>query len=63
MMLFLTRTIMATKGFNSFMTEGAYRNQSTDLLSKSMDWFLYNGLRLQRVKQVYGISTMSAIPK
>ena len=30
----------------------SYRNQSTDLLCKSMDWFLYdNGLRLERVKQ------------
>ena len=29
----------------------SYRNQSTDLLRKSMDWFLYdNGLRLERVK-------------
>ena len=29
----------------------SYRNQSIDLLCKSMDWFLYdNGLRLERVK-------------
>ena len=29
----------------------SYRNQSTDLLRKSMDWFLYdNGLRLERIK-------------
>ena len=29
------------------------RNQSTDLQSKSMDWFLYdNGLRHERVKQI-----------
>ena len=29
----------------------SYRNQSTDLLCKSMDWFLYdNGLRHERVK-------------
>ena len=29
----------------------SYRNQSTDLLRKSMDWFLYdNGLRHERVK-------------
>ena len=28
----------------------SYRNQSIDLLRKSMDWFLYdNGLRLKRV--------------
>ena len=30
----------------------SYRNQSTDLRSKSMDWFLYdNGLRHERVKR------------
>ena len=29
----------------------SYRNQSTDLRSKSMDWFIYdNGLRHERVK-------------
>ena len=29
----------------------SYRNQSIDLLRKSMDWFLYdNGLRLEKVK-------------
>ena len=29
----------------------SYRNQSIDLQSKSMDWFLYdNGLRHERVK-------------
>ena len=29
----------------------SYRNQSIDLLCKSMDWFLYdNGLRLKRAK-------------
>ena len=29
----------------------SYRSQSIDLLSKSVDWFLYdNGLRLERVK-------------
>ena len=32
----------------------SYRNQSTDLLCKSMDWFLYdNGLRLERVKSQF----------
>ena len=32
----------------------SYRNQSSDLLCKSMDWFLYdNGLRHERVKQYY----------
>ena len=37
--------------FNPFMTEAiSYRNQSIDLQSKSMDWFLYdNGLRHERV--------------
>ena len=30
----------------------SYRNQSINLLCKSMDWFLYdNGLRLERVKR------------
>ena len=54
MLLFLTRTIMATKGFNSFMTEAAYRNQSIDLICKSIGWFLYdNGLRHERVKRVH----------
>ena len=33
----------------------SYRNQSTDLLHKSMDWFLYdNGLRHERVKWFQG---------
>ena len=33
------------------MTEAVIRNQSIDLQSKSMDWFLYNnGLRHERVK-------------
>ena len=32
----------------------SYRNQSTDLLHKSMDWFPYdNGLRHERVKQFF----------
>ena len=37
---------------NAFMTGAlSYRNQSIDLLRKSMDWFLYdNGLRHERVK-------------
>ena len=31
----------------------SYRNQSIDLLRKSVDWFLYdNGLRLERVKDL-----------
>ena len=38
--------------FNSFMTEVlSYRNQSIDLLRKSMDWLLCDrGLRHKRVK-------------
>ena len=38
--------------FNSFMTEvSIYRNQPTELQSKSMDWFLYDRvLRHERVK-------------
>ena len=32
----------------------SYRNQSFDLLPKSMDWFLYdNGLRLERAKRMF----------
>ena len=46
------------KAINSFFLKAlsrqrplSYRNQSIDLRSKSMDWFLYdNGLRLERVK-------------
>ena len=35
----------------SRLTPLSYRNQSIDLLCKSMDWFLYdNGLRHERVK-------------
>ena len=36
------------------MTEAVIiRNQSIDLLYKSMDWFLYeNGLRHERVKRI-----------
>ena len=30
-----------------------YRNKSIDLQSKSVDWFLYNGLRHERVKDSY----------
>ena len=43
------------------MTGGlSYRNQSTDLLSKSMDWFLYdNGLRHERVKEMVNDCTDS----
>ena len=33
----------------------SYRNQSIDLLRKSMDWFLYhNGLRHEKVKSNHG---------
>ena len=32
----------------------SYRNQSIDLLRKSMDWFLYDiGFRHERVKSTY----------
>ena len=35
----------------------SYRNQSIDLLRKSMDWFLYdNGLRLQKVKLLFNLA-------
>ena len=35
----------------SWRKQLSYRNQSIDLLCKSMDWFLYdNGLRHERVK-------------
>ena len=40
----------------------SYRNQSIDLLRKSVDWFLYdNGLRHERVKQNCQILVMSRI--
>ena len=38
----------------------SYRNQSSDLQSKSMDWFLYdNGLRHERVKKTM-VSTLAS---
>ena len=41
------------------MTGLLYRNQSIDLQSKSMDWFLYdNGLRRERVKCVNYIASI-----
>ena len=42
---------------NPFMTEAdTYRNQSIDLRSKSVDWFLYDiGLRHERVKQLINV--------
>ena len=41
--------------FNPFMTGPlSYRNQSIDLQSKSLNWFLYdNGLRHERVKECF----------
>ena len=51
---------------NSFMTEAvSYTNQSIDMQSKSMDWFLYDGdLRHERVNSIqanvlfpYGLKT------
>ena len=43
--------IIFNETLNSFLTGPlSYRNQSIDLLSKSMDWFLYdNSLRHERV--------------
>ena len=39
---------------NSFMSSLSYTNHPIDLLSKSMDWFLYDGeLRHERVKKSY----------
>ena len=46
----------------SWRTPLSYRNQSTGLLRKSMDWFLYdNGLRHERVKEFGVIGTHSKI--
>ena len=40
----------------------SYRNQSIDLGSKSMDWFLYdNGVRLERVKSTFFMWSLSNI--
>ena len=40
----------------------SYRNQSIDLLCKSMDWFLYdNGTRHQRVKTINFSSTLDFV--
>ena len=56
--------LFSSKVVNSFLTKQlllilsrrrplSYRNQSIDLQSKSMDWFLYdNGLRLKRVNSL-----------
>ena len=36
----------------------SYRNQSIDLQSKSMDWFLYDGaLRHERVQDIFKITS------
>ena len=42
---------------NSFMTGPlSYRNQSIDLLCKSVDWFLYdNGLHHERVNRILNL--------
>ena len=38
----------------------SYRNQSIDLLCKSVDWFLYdNGVRLERVKSNLSIKNLN----
>ena len=44
--------------FNPFITETVIiRNQSIDLQSKSIDWFLYdNDLRLERVNKVASLT-------
>ena len=42
----------------------SYRNQSNDLQSKSMDWFLYdNGLRLERVNRVAGFQSVTLLER
>ena len=45
---------VSSGGVNRYMTEAnTYRNQSIDLHSKSMDWFLYDiGLRHEKVKHI-----------
>ena len=49
----------STNSLNNYLTLSwrkpiLYRNQSIDLRSKSMDWFLYDiGLRHERVKQCF----------
>ena len=55
--------------FNSCLTLSrrrplSYRNQSIDLLRKSMDWFLYhNGLRLERVNLIIVQCSISTLWK
>ena len=48
--------------FNTFWRRPlSWRNQSIDLLCKSMDWFLHgNGLRHERVNIIWGV-TMKAV--
>ena len=49
---FLTLTLLSLTLTLSWRRPLPYRNQSTDLLRKSMDWFLLdNGLRHERVKK------------
>ena len=50
-----TYLIFKFKFINSFMTKSLlYRNQSNNLLCKSMDWFLYDrDLRHERVKEIW----------
>ena len=38
-----------------------FRNQSIDLLCKSMDWFLHNGLRHERVKLTFVVHVLKQI--
>ena len=54
----LTRGVLTLSWWGSL----SYRNQSTDLWSKSIDWFLYDrGLRHERVKSSQEQSTISGI--
>ena len=47
----VTKTLVESRLTLSRRRPLSYRNQSIDLLWKSMDWFLYdNGLLLERVK-------------
>ena len=64
--LFFTHVIILTSPLTlSRQRSLSYRNQSTDLQSKSMDWFLYdNGPRLERIKKTFtGISSPNPTPQ
>ena len=54
----LSETASSTQVTLSWRRPLSYRNQSIDLQSKSMDWFLYdNGPRPERVKRANSVST------